>query len=435
MIETQASAMWLAAAPNNPWRLIVVAVAVAVIIALVRLLLKPKGPRPRTAGPPWSPAIAQLHEHFPRWIVDPEWRERDRQARARKALRLDRRREWNLPVIDSPEDLMRLLGLREFRELVLLADANELAFGPGYLPEANSTKRLSNYHIRRIPKRGGGERVLCAPKPKMKAAQRTILREILDKVPAHPAAKAFRRGHDISHHAHPHIGRKVVAAFDLQDFFPTISKKRVFGFFHGLGYPASVAHVLSLLCTTRDCTGPRGSRRHLPQGAPTSPALANAICHRLDCRLTGLARRFGATYTRYADDLAFSGDEEFKRGLSRFIPLCEHIIRAERFRVNPKKRRFMRRGRLQRLTGLNVNDKVSLGRAEYDRLKAILHNARRAGSLDGQNRDNVPNFESHLRGRIAWVARFHAARGAKLRAQLAAVTAPSAPPPSIPPPE
>lgn len=362
-------------------------------------------------------------------------------ARWRKATKWrDRRTELGLPRIETADELWQWLGLENYKRLVLLADPNQVWTHPTALGR-EIEKKLGNYIQRTIPKRSGGTRVICAPKPRLKAVQRRIHAEILVKVPLHPAAAGFRRGGSTLAHAEPHVGRDVVLAWDLQDFFPSISKPRVGAFFRWLGYPASVSHVLALLCTTTlPNNWPPNAMRTIPQGAPTSPALSNAVCFRLDCRLAGLAKKFGASYSRYADDLAFSGDFEFKRGLSRFVPLARTILREEGFRVKAAKTRFMRSGKRQFLTGLNVNHRPSLGRAEYDVLKAILTNAERAGSLESQNRDKREHFADHVRGRVAWYRRFHPGRGDKLLARLNALegradgghsgpASPAAPPP------
>lgn len=336
------------------------------------------------------------------------FRKYDEEMRRRHPGGRDRQRAWRLPAIESPDDLVAFLQLRDFRELVLLCDPGRRQRNP------RGPSKLQNYTLRRIPKRGGGFRLLFAPKPRLKATQRRILREILDKVPVHAAAKGFVRRRGIEQHAGPHVGQSIIVAHDIANFFPTIPHRRVCAFFMWLGYPHSVARLLGLLCTTHaQGVGPR----FLPQGAPTSPALANALCYRLDCRLAGLARRFGAQYTRYADDLAFSGGQDFKKGLNRFVPMVEKILRAEGFQPKKEKRRFMRHGRCQRITGLTVNDRLSVGRAEMDRLRAVLHNAEKAGSLESQNRERVEHFADRIGGQIAWVERFHPGKGAKLRAQ------------------
>jgi len=156
---------------------------------------------------------------------------------------------------------------------------------------------------------------------------------------------------------------------------------------------------------------------HLPQGAPTSPALANLCAFRLDCRLAGLANGAGASYTRYADDLLFSGGADFARGVERFYIRACAIALEEGFEVNTRKTRIMRRSVSQRAAGLVLNERANIRRVEFDFLKAILTNCLRTGPAE-QNRRKVPDFYSHLAGRVAHVAGFNSARGEKLRCIL-----------------
>lgn len=152
----------------------------------------------------------------------------------------------------------------------------------------------------------------------------------------------------------------------------------------------------------------------MPQGAPTSPALANLCAYRLDCRLAALAAALGGCYTRYADDLAFSGGPELERGARRFQVLVCLIALEEGFEVRTRKSRFMRRGVRQQLAGVVVNAHPNVRRDEYDRLKAILHNCARHGPAS-QDRDGHPDFRAHLLGRIAHVAMLCPGRGRRLR--------------------
>ena len=156
------------------------------------------------------------------------------------------------------------------------------------------------------------------------------------------------------------------------------------------------------------------SRPHLPQGAPTSPALANLCTYRADCRLTGLAQSVGATYTRYADDIAFSGDGRFERGIERFSTHVAAILMEEGFRVHFRKIRVMRQGVRQHLAGLVINDHPNVMRADFDRLKATLTNCVRFGP-ESQNRDALPYFRAHLEGRLAFMASINPAKAVRLR--------------------
>jgi hypothetical protein len=156
-------------------------------------------------------------------------------------------------------------------------------------------------------------------------------------------------------------------------------------------------------------------KRHLPQGAPTSPALANLSTFSLDVRLSGLARSFGAIYTRYADDLTFSGPPRFGTSLRDFIPLVSQIVRQERFRLQASKRRVLRSTGKLIVTGVVVNERLNVSRSEFDRLKAVLTNCARRGAAS-QNRAGHPHFAAHLRGRVAQVTQLNSARGARLLA-------------------
>jgi retron-type reverse transcriptase len=166
--------------------------------------------------------------------------------------------------------------------------------------------------------------------------------------------------------------------------------------------------------------GRRLAEPHLPQGAPTSPALANLAAYRLDVRLTAYAQELGASYTRYADDLAFSGDRRLLRGAPALRRAVSDIARDEGFAVHPRKQRLMTAAGRQSLCSVVVNDRLNVPREEYDRLKAILHDASRHG-LDAANRDGRPRFREHLAGRIAWVASLNPEKGARLHARLEAI--------------
>jgi retron-type reverse transcriptase len=154
--------------------------------------------------------------------------------------------------------------------------------------------------------------------------------------------------------------------------------------------------------------------RHLPQGAPTSPALANLAAHRLDRRLSGLAKAASATYTRYADDLIFSGGNDLARSRKRLETHIAVIAHEEGFALNHRKTRMMRAGVRQQVTGVVVNVRPNITRSEFDRIKANLTNCVRHGPAS-QNREKHPDFRTYLAGKIAHVASIHPARGKKLR--------------------
>jgi hypothetical protein len=324
---------------------------------------------------------------------------------------------WGVPTLATPAALASWLQV-DLRQLDWFADVR------GWEALA-SVENLRHYRYHWMPKRSGKCRLLEAPKPRLKAIQRRLLHEILDRIPPHDAAHAYRRGRSIRTYCTPHCGQAIVLRFDLCDFFPSVPASRVHALFRRLGYPIEVARLLTGLCSNvvsidilESCpdaaTRQRYRSPHLPQGAPTSPAVANLCCHRLDRRLAGLAASVGARYTRYADDLAFSGGADLQRAARRFqVQVCS-IALEEGFEVNTRKSRFMRQGVRQQLAGIVLNQRLNLQRSEYDRLKAILTNCIRNGPAS-QNRDSRPQFQAHLAGRIAYAASLNPARAERLR--------------------
>jgi RNA-directed DNA polymerase len=285
-------------------------------------------------------------------------------------------------------------------------------------------EQLRHYRYRLLAKRQGGFRLLESPKWQLRELQRRILHEVLDHIPTHDAVHGFRRERSPISHASSHVGARCVIRIDLTNFFARVTAGRVWGLFRLVGYPEQVAYTLTGLVTN---TVPADVRRncdpllamalagpHLPQGAPTSPALANLAAYRLDRRLAGLADRIGINYTRYADDLAFSGGPELLRRAGNFVSLVRRIARDEGFAVNPAKTAVLGAHNRQQLTGIVVNELPNVPRSEFDRLKATLHNCITRGPA-GQNRAGHADFPAHLAGRIAWVNAVNPRRGARLR--------------------
>lgn len=334
---------------------------------------------------------------------------------------------WDVPAIRSEAELASWLGLGlELNELYWFADV------AGFGARIGAPLKTRHYSYRILTKRSGNIRLIEAPKSRLKKLQRKILADILERIPTHDSAHGFVKGRSIKTFSSHHSNKHVVLKLDLQDFFPSFHAARIQALFRTIGYPERVADLLAGLCCTStprelwkqvpfDVNSQQWResrdlyfRTHLPQGAPTSPALANICCYRLDCRLAGLAKSVGAAYTRYADDLAFSGDENFARGIERFSNHVAAILLDEGFSVNFHKTRVMRQGVRQQLTGLVVNRHANLARVEYDRLKAILTNCARLGPQT-QNRDALPHWRQHLDGRVGFVEMVNSSRGKKLR--------------------
>ena len=255
-----------------------------------------------------------------------------------------------------------------------------------------------------IPKPGGGTRSICCPVFTLRLTQRWILDHVLSRVVLRDCATAFAQGRSIYQNAIPHVGAGVVVNLDLRSFFPSISFPRVVGVYLSLGYTYQVALFLAKLSCHEG---------KLPQGAPTSPAISNLVCRRLDSRLLGLAKSMGFKYTRYADDMTFSGDI-MPDGLIR---TAKRIIQDEGFEIAGKKTRVTRRGRSQRVTGLVVNEKVNVARDYYRRIRAIIHNCQRFG-VESQNRDGHEDFKAHLYGHAHYIDSINPNLGQRLLEQL-----------------
>lgn len=356
---------------------------------------------------------------------------RDRWFRAHGAARVRRWRRQTEPVVMVPRweglpllhtvaDVSGWLGNVPFGELEWLA-------GVSY-NETDPSSRRCHYRCRWVPRTHGPPRLIASPKPRLKAIQHHLLHQLLDLVPMHEAAHGFRKGHSIRSFAEPHVGRPCVLRVDLADFFPSIRFGRVAAFFKTAGYPTLVARLLAGLCChaaptrlVRDANLPPRlaavwQSPHLPQGAPTSPALSNAIAYRLDRRLSAFANAAGASYTRYADDLAFSGDEGLQRGARRFLDRVAAIALDEGFDLNYRKTRVMPACARQRIAGVVVNEKLNTVRSVYDELKAVLHRWETRGYDDCAI--EAQDFDARLLGRIAALAQLNAEKGAKLRARF-----------------
>lgn len=277
-------------------------------------------------------------------------------------------------------------------------------------------ERVVHYVTFAIPKRSGGERLIMAPKRRLRAVLRTLDRELVSKLPVSEHAHGFRRGRSVATNAQPHVGKRVVVHLDLRDFFPSVHVGRVRGLLIAYGYSYPVAATLATLMTEAERQPveiegelfhvPVGSR-HCVQGAPTSPGVCNAIALRLDRRLAGLARSRGWVYTRYADDLTFSGDDDSK--VAGLVAQAREIVAAEGFELNRAKTQVMRRGGPQRVTGVTVNETLGLSRKERRRIRAAIHQL-------GNNPS--PEALARVRGRVAWVHMLNADQAARLRKRL-----------------
>lgn len=310
---------------------------------------------------------------------------------------------YQLPALATASGVARLVGIDEDQ----LAQLMRPGVGPG-----------SGYVEFEIPKAKGGTRRIAAPRAPLRKVQRAILDKILARIPMHDACHGFVTGRSTVTNATPHQRAALVIKMDLKDFFPTVHYRRVKGLFQFLGYNESVAGTLAGLTTYRPKldSGEVVWPGRLPQGAPTSPALANLACRRLDRRLERLAAKYGATYTRYADDLTFSFPAKPEVQLGRFLWWVDGICQREGFLERPDKRRILRAKHQQRITGIVVNGGIHIPRADRKRFRAILHNCQKHGvASQAKGRDD---FEAYLAGYAAYVQMVEPALGRRWVAEV-----------------
>jgi RNA-directed DNA polymerase len=307
----------------------------------------------------------------------------------------ERAAENELPALDTPKQLAEALGLSvlQLRGLCYHRDA--------------ATK--IHYTRFSIPKRDGTERPIWAPMKVLKRAQRWVLLNIAERLPVHGAAHGFLAGRSTATNAAAHADSRLVLKMDIEGFFPTITWRRVKGVFRRAGYRERISTLLALLCTEspREIVELDGKKyfvslgpRCLPQGAPTSPALTNALCLRLDRRLTGLAAKMGWRYTRYADDLTFSLPAAAPdTSPDALIKLVTKIAAGEGLKIKAEKTRLARSGRRQTVTGLVVNRELPprAPRALRKQIRAAIHNLKAGKPLpEGESLARLQGYAAYI---------------------------------------
>lgn len=245
-----------------------------------------------------------------------------------------------------------------------------------------------------IGKRRGGYRMISAPDKDLKAIQDAINHRVLSFVNIHPAATGFRCRMSIADNVRPHLGKPYVLKTDIHDFFRSIRSPRVKKTFERIGYPPHIAKVLGALCCTHRC---------LPQGASTSPALSNIISYEMDVKLSAVAAEYGLSYTRYADDLTFSGDAF---SMDQILPSIKQIVREEKFEINHKKTRFLNEHNRKIITGVSISSgvKLTIPKARKREIRKNVHFILTKGLAEHQRRigSNDPAYLKRLIGTLCY---------------------------------
>jgi retron-type reverse transcriptase len=260
------------------------------------------------------------------------------------------------------------------------------------------------YRTYSLPKKSGGSRLVTVPNDNLKHLQRRILRNGFDKVLMHSAAHGFKSGCSILTNATPHVGKACVVNVDIESFFPSTRYPLIFKACSQLmdgDLSEGARHVLADICSFDG---------GLPTGAPTSPAIANLVLRSADASIAKAAIDNGIAYTRYADDLTFSGETN----TIKILPFVKRILTQLGYQLKEKKTNIFRRGRRQMVTGLVVNDKLNLPRYIRRRLRAAVHQKTKDGNPQWQG---YPMSSQELLGRLAFLnlVQPHEAQALKLK--------------------
>lgn len=320
--------------------------------------------------------------------------------------------QYNLPVFENALALAKNMQI----------DLKALQ----YLAYNRKVSKINHYHTFELEKKSGGKRKISAPKPKLKELQNWILENILHQIPYTVEAHGFIKERSIVTNAKPHINKDIVVNIDLKDFFPTVTYKRVKGLFHKIGYSEEIATILSLLCTYSEINETtldgvtyyvQSGERKLPQGSPASPAISNMIVYKLDKKINGLAKKLNFSYTRYADDMSFSTNQENSENVSRLLYFTKKIIETEGFVIHPDKVHVMRKGMQQKVTGVVVNKKLNIDRIQLRKFRALLHNIEKNGWKD-QKWGKAIHLINAIEGYINYVYMVNPEKGTVFRQNL-----------------
>lgn len=282
----------------------------------------------------------------------------------------------------TPQDLAQMLK-------VPLSELEALHVGP-------SSMRY-RYERRLVGKK---VRLLRIPLARHRRVLDRIKSVLLDPMPLPDTMYGWRKRRSTKGYIKHHIRRSVIINVDIQDFFPSVNGARVHAFWLQAGYDREAAKLL---------TGLTVCDNQLPQGSPTSQSIGNHVLVRLDRRLNRLAELNGAEFSSYGDEFSLSGRKRVRRLKSLVI----RIVEQEGFGVNPEKVKDLSHCEKQELAGIVTNKKPSLGRDDYRRLRAVIHNCQKHGA-NSQNQGGIPYFKEQLRGRISYLQQINPILGARM---------------------
>lgn len=280
-----------------------------------------------------------------------------------------------LPVIQTLDDFSFLTHISKYTIFQL---------------SKNSAKYYRTFGVL---KKSGKTRIIAEPSRKLKGLQAWILVNILNRLKVSDSCFGFEKGSSIVDNARMHVGANIIINFDLNDFFPSVHVRRVYSIFRSIGYNTLISTILTNLTTFQS---------GLPQGAPTSPKLANLVLWKLDARIQGYVGKKGIVFTRYADDLTFSGI--FPNRVCKIIPTVKKIIEDEGFSLNDRKTRIAGTSKAKKVTGLIVNENsVGVGKKVYKLLRAKIHYLSKLETEAGINSTDGKNLFLHIKGWLSYL--------------------------------
>lgn len=255
-----------------------------------------------------------------------------------------------------------------------------------------------------IPKKSGGRRWLDAPQDELKSLQEEILHNILYEFKPHESAVGFRRNISMIKGAKKHLKSEVILSLDIVDFFSSIKAPMIYTLFYWINYKLvnrkkpklskkDQGKIVNLLTY----------KKRLPQGAPTSPALSNLVFYKYDKALTELAENYNLTYTRYADDMSFSSINP-SIDIKKVLPDIKDILEPD-FKLNDKKTHVKRQHQRMTVTGIVVNEKLSVPKYKWRQFRAKLHNLK-------MSQKPISKLEHQkIVGYAQWINQLHPKRG------------------------
>ena len=313
--------------------------------------------------------------------------------------------------LESTFDLLNLLNKIKMSEL---RDKGYPFRMPHLIYFCHPARNKKSYKTFSIPKKSGGVRTISAPKALLKSFL-TYMNRLLQAFYEGPEyVTGFVPGKSVVDNAERHVGRNYVFNTDLKDFFPSITKSRVCATLKlpPFNFNDKIADAIAGICCTEMVID--GEKRWvLPQGSPCSPILTNIVCRPLDYKLHKLAKKYGLRYSRYADDITFSGNRNVFREGESFRKELDGIITGQHFSINEKKTRLQKKSQRQEVTGLVVSDRVNVTREYVRALDNILYIWEMYGEADAyakflahyasKNNHRKPNMRAVIQGKLHYL--------------------------------